>query len=395
MLTKSPSILFAEYHPWNSDVKVGGHHYAEQFAKDGWSVLWLANFININRIIRRNLYDQYYFNSWKSGVKPVCQNIYTYSPLPIAPYINFSLLATSYFGRHSLQWCIPSLKRMLTHSNFDPVDILWISQPRMASITNVVKYQRLVYRMFDNVQHFKGEPQSINQVEEWLCRKSDIVFATSHLLVTKAKKWNSNVVYLPNGADITIFQKPNLDMPEELKNIPSPRVLYIGAVADWFDFDIVYKAAKNMPQWSFIFIGPWADEINSQKDKFCTLPNIYVLGPKNPELIPAFARYADVGLIPFKINELTHSVSPIKLFEYCAAGLPVIAPHLHEIEQYKEQIIFYSNFDQFIENINTGIMTRHDRAKSLREFSFTNSWEARYHQVCSSINNISETKCAS
>jgi len=376
------SIVFAEFHPWNSTLKVGGHHYAERFAQDGWRVLWLANFLNWNRLIRRSEYDRLYLQAWRSGVAPVAKNVYTYTPLSYIPYIDLPVLSSLAVARSSLRWCWPSLKRELEGKQFDPVDVLWISQPRMYSLVKLVRHRFLAYRMFDDVQYFDGEPQSINQVEEWLCREANVVFATSRHLVDKANQWNRNVVYLPNGADVERFQNPNLTLPTELTSIPEPRLLYVGAIAEWFDFDIVSKAARIKPEWSFILIGPWSAQIQHHRSRLEEIPNVYCLGPRKADAVPGYMKYADIGLIPFQVNELTHSVSPIKLFEYSAAGMPVIAPRLREIQGYEAPILYYDDLPQFIEAIETGLISRDELTERFMEFGLNNSWEFRYRTIC-------------
>ncbi len=45
---------------------------------------------------------------------------------------------------------------------------------------------------------------------------------------------------------------------------------------------------------------------------------------------------ADAGLIPYARNELTNSIFPMKVYEYLAAGLPVVATPLPALEGVEE-----------------------------------------------------------
>jgi hypothetical protein len=61
-------------------------------------------------------------------------------------------------------------------------------------------------------------------------------------------------------------------------------------------------------------------------------PNVSFLGLKpQAELLNYVARF-DVGIIPFVVSEATHAVSPLKVYEYLAAGVPVAAPPLRSLE---------------------------------------------------------------
>jgi hypothetical protein len=380
------SIIFAEFHPWSSPLKVGGHRYAEQFAKDGWQVMWLANFLNLNRVIRRSEYDLMYLQNWKRGSVLVSNNVHTYTPFCYLPYIDFPILSSVFVARNSLRCCLPQLKSALKHPEFDSVDVLWVSQPRMYSLVNIVDHQVLVYRMFDDVQHFQGEPDSIQKVERLLCEQADVVFATSQPLVRKAERWSDRVVYLPNGADVERFCKSNPSEPEDLKEIPYPRILYVGAIAYWFDFELILHAARKRPNWSFVLVGPCG--VEDRKDQLKELPNVYFLGQRDPGMVPAYMRYADIGLIPFKVNPLTHSVSPIKLFEYSMAGLPVVASHLREVKGYNSPTLFYADVREFLGAVEKGLSMQDDLRSRFIEFGLANSWKARYRIICDTLSTI-------
>ena len=51
-------------------------------------------------------------------------------------------------------------------------------------------------------------------------------------------------------------------------------------------------------------------------------------GPRTYGELPDVLRAADAGLIPYARNELTESIFPMKVYEYLAAGLPVVATPL-------------------------------------------------------------------
>ncbi len=382
------SIVFAEFHPWETPLKVGGHRYAEQFANDHWQVLWLANFLNVNRIIRRNEYDRIYLQNWRRGVAQVAEHIYTYTPFSLLPYINMPVLSSLPIARRSLRWCWPALPDLLRKIRFPAVDVLWISQPRLYSLVHVVEHQVLAYRMFDDVQHFKGEPGSIQTVERQLCEQADVVFATSRLLVEKARRWSSNVVYLPNGADVERFTEIVAPEPADLAAIPHPRLLYVGAISYWFDFELIAAAARARPDWSFVLIGPVAHAEGPREHRFENLPNVYLLGQRHPHDVPAYMHNADIGLIPFQATDLTHSVSPIKLFEYSSAGLPVVAPALHEMQAYVSPTLFYTDRDGFIGAVETGLHNHDALAPQFVAFGLANSWHNRYRTVLDTLSAL-------
>ncbi len=60
--------------------------------------------------------------------------------------------------------------------------------------------------------------------------------------------------------------------------------------------------------------------------------NVFFLGLKAQFELPAYVRRFDVGLLPFIVSDMTHAVSPLKVFEYLASGVPVAAPPLRALD---------------------------------------------------------------
>jgi glycosyltransferase involved in cell wall biosynthesis len=97
-------------------------------------------------------------------------------------------------------------------------------------------------------------------------------------------------------------------------------IIYIGALwGDWFDWELLDRLAVALPHYAFVLIGDYHGECERPRS------NIHFLGLKDRDTLPAYLAYSDVAIIPWKVNEITHSTSPIKLFEYIAMGLPVVS----------------------------------------------------------------------
>ena len=92
-------------------------------------------------------------------------------------------------------------------------------------------------------------------------------------------------------------------------------------MAEWFDWPLWIHAAKARPNWSFVLIGPAYDgDIAAVHARAAAAPNIHYLGPKRYDELPGYMQFVDVATIPFVLNAITHACSPVKLFEYMAAG---------------------------------------------------------------------------
>ena len=103
---------------------------------------------------------------------------------------------------------------------------------------------------------------------------------------------------------------------------------FFGLIRDWVDLDLLADVARRRPDWHLVLIGDSTIELALYQG----LANMHFLGRKPYADLPAYCKEFDAGLVPFKINELTKAVNPIKLREYLAAGLPVVSTPLPEVK---------------------------------------------------------------
>jgi len=112
--------------------------------------------------------------------------------------------------------------------------------------------------------------------------------------------------------------------------LKAPRIVFTGAiVAAKLDLPMLAELARLRPSWSFALVGPIGPgEPRADVSQLEAEPNIHLLGPRRYGELPDVLRAADAGLIPYARNTLTESIFPMKVYEYLAAGLPVVATPL-------------------------------------------------------------------
>lgn len=169
----------------------------------------------------------------------------------------------------------------------------------------------------------------IAALEEKLLAEADVVTVTSsHLLERKRAKCKT-IRLVPNGVDIRLFGRARgseIDVAPELAHVKGPVVMYVGAVAEWFDVELVEHIAIRHPEWTLALIGP-----QSVRAPGLTRTNVLRLGTRDHADLTRYLKRADVCLIPFVVNELTLGVNPLKLYEYLAAGKPVVSTALPDV----------------------------------------------------------------
>src|SRR5690606_17805391 len=79
-------------------------------------------------------------------------------------------------------------------------------------------------------------------------------------------------------------------------------------------------------------------------------------GPKPITELPRYLHYMDCTIIPFKCNELTKSIYPLKVNEYLAAGKAVVSTNFSEdIAEFKNIVYLAASHEEFINNIDKAI----------------------------------------
>jgi glycosyltransferase involved in cell wall biosynthesis len=116
------------------------------------------------------------------------------------------------------------------------------------------------------------------------------------------------------------------------------------------------------------------------------LPNVHLLGQKPYSALPGYCRGFDVGIIPFRINELTVRANPLKLREYLAAGLPVVSTALPEVARYDGLVHLADGAREFIAGIEAAVADRSGATDRHRvEAMQGEGWEVRVAEMSSLI----------
>jgi len=319
------------------------------------------------------------FKNWVAG-GIVSANFFTYVPMTLLPYLNIPLLRSEWLANRTLKLCFPSVKKALAAHGLSEVNFLFVSDPVLCGLAEIVHYEWFGFRISDEIGAFLSSPPSMKKLVERAVLQANLVFATSQYLCEELEQLRTDVIYLPNGCDYEHFSTLCPE-PYAYKNIPRPRAIYVGAIADWFDVDLVSWTSARLSDISFVLIGPVSCNLKDLK----TRRNVYVLGPRPYSEVPAYMQHADVGLIPFKKARLTDRVSPIKLFEYCAAGLPVVINDLLETNRYANQefILRAETHEEFAMLIKIAIARRDKVQDKCRTFAHKNSWAERFATIMS------------
>lgn len=388
-------ILFLDSLVFNSNIQVGSQRYANLFRNNNYEVFSLSHYLNIYKFIRRNSEDKELIESWRKGVQMSEKGIYFYTPFCFLPYLNLPVLDSLRAARNSLKFCYPNLRTILKNEGFVNIDAAFINNINLSPALKFVNPKVTILRISDRIEAFKNVPDTIVLLQNDVVKSSDIIFATSMNLYEETKKINNNTYYLPNGVDEDFIMKESVvhSLPDEYENIRKPIILYIGAISDWFDYELYEYGIAKLRDISFVIIGPvsgvnYKGNLAKIRRYTRTYQNFHYLGSKAHSELKEYLAHSDIGIIPFKVNSLTDDINPVKFFEYAAYGLPVIASHLSELLNYRENVLFYKNREEYIDLITDHSDKKKHLSQELINFARKNTWEKRFEFMLSCIERL-------
>ncbi|WP_178023373.1 CDP-glycerol glycerophosphotransferase family protein [uncultured Paenibacillus sp.] len=197
--------------------------------------------------------------------------------------------------------------------------------------------------------------------------------ATALYLQRSAIEGRNNVFLSRNAVNEFDFLEPSSgETPNDLINIPEPRVVYAGAIYEWFDFDLFNKVVESNPDKSFVIIGFGKTELINMD-----YPNLYFLGEKKHSELSRYLQYMQIGIIPFKDDiNLIINCDPIKQYEYLACNLPVITTYMPEAILDKEYTIIAKGYNEFNKAISDSLILEID-GNVIENFISRNNWNVR------------------
>lgn len=227
------------------------------------------------------------------------------------------------------------------------------------------------------------------QSEAALVSKSDLVICTSMALYREKSKENKNTYFVPNATDSDLLEKvqdKNLSVHAQVRGIKSPIVGYLGTIERRINYQLLQQVAEANPDYSFVLAGPVTATYLPQS--LAELENVHLLGAIPYDQVPQLIKSFDIAIIPFKKDEVSNTIFPIKLFEYLGAGKPVIATDFNDdLREFTEdQVSYCSDAESFSLSIRTALMTNSEELiQKRKELAAKNTWENRTAQIASII----------
>lgn len=221
--------------------------------------------------------------------------------------------------------------------------IQWIYYPVQRWLWDIFPEGGKVYECYDEYARSPGGDLNAArwQADIDALRGADLTFATARSLMQARAPVARRMQYLPNGVPDFFFDDGQDFSPDPIDALPRPRIGYLGNLRSIVDFQLLEQVFRANPGWQLVVVGPTAKGVRINNLR--SLSNVHFLGPRPYHRVPGILRRLDIGLVPFVINEFTHAINPLKLYEYLSMRLPVVATRLPEIERLRDVVRLRSN----------------------------------------------------
>jgi glycosyltransferase involved in cell wall biosynthesis len=369
------------------------------FAKDRWDGVWfnrqhlLSRLASVNRVlyaaspcyVRDTLRGLWGGERAPSGLSRVTDSLHLYTPPRWLPY-NYRSRA---FDRLTERMRIRQVQGALRELRMEkPILYLW--EPSFANMIGRFDESLVVYHCYDEHVDFPGvtaaDRRRILELVEYILSRADVVFAVSSSIYERKRPFNPNTHVVRNAADFTLFaqaQEPRTRVPDDLLAIPRPVVGCVTrVVASYFNVGLLRRVFERRPDWSLVVVGPegtHTPEERRELDALKSLPNVHLLGRRAQAALPGYLKGFDVCLMAYPdIQNVLHSESPLKMYEYLAAGKPVVSTPLPLISHLGDVIGFARDEEEWVGAIERAMRENTPAKVEQRQaLARENTWDQR------------------
>jgi teichuronic acid biosynthesis glycosyltransferase TuaH len=194
--------------------------------------------------------------------------------------------------------------------------------------------------------------------------------------------WDSEL--LPFGFSGDLVQLYDIAAPpHEYQTLPRPLLGYTGGIDDRLDFALIVRIADAFPTGSIVLVGPMSPRLSAgARAALESRPNIHLLGVRPRRMLPSYVTHLDCALLPYIDSEWTRYQSPLKLWEYLYARVPIVATGSLELKRYPPPLVeFAETGDEAVGHVARVLASGSKGCDLRRQFARANTWDARVDEL--------------
>lgn len=379
-------IVMAASNYWTSPFQVGSHQIAKVFVKKGWEVAFVSDPISLLHPLKgvsQDLKDR--FGIYREGGRRFCDGrLWAYVPGALLTPANQRGLRGGWLHQNWHRLTVPGAVGKLRRNGFYEADLLYIDSIYQPHWLRELRCRKTFLRVPDNHSGFSKFTPAACAAEREIAQNVDLVGYTAPSLKEYVEGFAPRrTALIPNGVNFSHFAGKARAMPVDLAAIPRPIAVYVGAIEEWFDFELVREASRQLPGVSFVLIGPE----KLARERLHGLPNVHLLGRRKYDDLPAYLQHCDVGIIPFNVRghaTLINHVNPLKLYEYLACGLGCVSVRWRALEELNSPAVLCDTAGQFVDGLRHVVQTNFERSRNV-EFARAFDWEKQVEKLLNEL----------
>jgi glycosyltransferase involved in cell wall biosynthesis len=379
-MQSKPDIICISTQDWN-DLWTRKQRFMKRFAEIGCRVLYIetqVHWITYLRELRRRWRRIFAF---LNGSREIQGNLWVTTPPLVLPFFQMNPFIC-WLNSLLLSWYINQQSSRLGFD--DPVIYSYV--PSSSYLMRRLRSTRMLYECVDEFAVDKGlvRKNTIAKLERETMSHCNAVVVTAQFLYDRKSRFARNMFLIPNAVDTNHYKKTNAGVttPAEIfGELPKPVIGFVGALAHWIDLDLIAFIAETFPRYSFVCVGP----VSVSVERLRKYENIHFLGRKPYEELPRYLAGIDVCINPYILNDIASGCSPLKLYEYMAAGKPVVSVRMPEAEKFEGLVEIADSYEQFASRIHMLVSKDEKWKRNLADRSWKESqnhtWDKRFEQT--------------
>lgn len=261
--------------------------------------------------------------------------------------------------------------------------VFWNYSPFAADVMTLFPGATHVFDAVDNwAAHsvYAGRAEQLNRAYEVIAKKATVIFTVSEPL---ADLLGEKAHCIPNGVDAAVFA--------DVTTPANGRIIgYHGNIQSRVDFDLLEHIATQRPEYQFVLHGWVWDEAAQRATQLATQhPNVHFPGRFDYADLPSLMSDWNVAMIPHQQNAFTQSMNPMKVYEYLAAGKPVVSTPIAGLDDLSDHVTIVRDADAFVTALDVALETNSSAAQAARRHAVAPfSWKARIHQMLYELKRV-------
>lgn len=235
--------------------------------------------------------------------------------------------------------------------------------------------------------------------DKHVLQRSKGIISTNQIKINNLNKLfkipKTKMLHKPNAVNVEMFNiKSSKSKARKIVHFSQDKkiVVYTGHLFDWKGVDTLLEAHKYLIDFDIYFVGGTGKDIDDMKCKANEMDaqNVFFIGQKPHQNIPYYLKSADVLVLPntAKIDASKYETSPVKLFEYMASGIPIVASRIPSIQNIVDEnsVTFFEadNAESLAESIKK-VVNSPEEFRSKTEFAFKEvqqyTWKKRIGDI--------------